>query len=206
MIDRKKKLRLIQSFLLIFALLAIYLTYYQKDTDETKEIISSSSKEKLKELSSQDNSEKKDMFFDIEYSGIDLNGNRYLLKSEEANLDEIKPEIVYMKIVNAIFYFKDDTTLYIWADSAVYNNKTLDIKFEDNVRANYLESKLFADKADYSNTDNYLSIYENVKINDKRGNLIADKLLFDITKQKLDITSFNDGRINANINLNEKRF
>ncbi|OUV60663.1 MAG: hypothetical protein CBC88_02170 [Candidatus Pelagibacter sp. TMED128] len=206
MIDRKKKLRLIQSFLLIFALLAIYLTYYQKETDETKEIISSSSKEKLKELSSQDNSEKKDMFFDIEYSGIDLNGNRYLLKSEEANLDGIKPEIVYMKIVNAIFYFKDDTTLYVWADSAVYNNKTLDIKFEDNVRANYLESKLFADKADYSNTDNYLSIYENVKINDKRGNLIADKLLFDITKQKLDITSFNDGRINANINLNEKRF
>ena len=146
------------------------------------------------------------MFFDIEYSGIDLNGNRYLLKSEEANLDEIKPEIVYMKIVNAIFYFKDDTTLYVWSDSAVYNNKTLDIKFEDNVRANYLESKLFADKADDSNTDNYLSIYENVKINDKRGNLIADKLLFDITKQKLDITSFNDGRINANINLNEKRF
>ena len=206
MIDRKKKLRLIQSFLLIFALLAIYLTYYQKETDETKEIISSSSKEKLKELSSQDNSEKKDMFFDIEYSGIDLNGNRYLLKSEEANLDGIKPEIVYMKIVNAIFYFKDDTTLYVWADSAVYNNKTLDIKFEDNVRANYLESKLFADKADYSNTDNYLSIYENVKINDKRGNLIADKLLFDITEQKLDITSFNNGKINANVKLNEKRF
>ena len=30
--------------------------------------------------------------------------------------------------------------------------------------------------------------------------------LFDITKQKLDITSFNDGKINTNVNLNEKRF
>ena len=87
-----------------------------------------------------------------------------------------------------------------------YNNKTLDMKFENNVKANYLESKLFAEKADYSNTDSYLSIYDNVRINNKRGNLIADKLLFDITKQKLDISSFNDGRINANVNLNEKRF
>ena len=51
-----------------------------------------------------------------------------------------------------------------------------------------------------------LTIYENVRVNDKRGNLIADKLLFDITKQKLNITSFNDGKINANVKLNEKRF
>ena len=67
-------------------------------------------------------------------------------------------------------------------------------------------AKLFANKADYSNTKSFLSIYENVRINDKQGNLIADKLLFDITSQKLDITSFSNGKINANVNLNEKRF
>ena len=58
----------------------------------------------------------------------------------------------------------------------------------------------------YSNTENYLSIYENVRIDYIKGNLIADKLLFDIKKQNLAITSFNDGKINANIKLNEKRF
>jgi hypothetical protein len=36
--------------------------------------------------------------------------------------------------------------------------------------------------------------------------LIADKLLFDINKQNLAITSFNDGKINANVKLDEKRF
>ena len=35
---------------------------------------------------------------------------------------------------------------------------------------------------------------------------MADKLLFDISKQELDITSFNNGKINANVNLDEKRF
>jgi len=206
MIDRKKKLRLIQSFLLIFAILVIYLTYYKNQTNLPKEIVSQESKEKLKKLSSDKDSKKSDMFFNIEYTGLDLNGNRYLLKSEEASLDNLKPEIVYMNIVNATFYFKDNTILYIWADKAIYNNKTLDIKFKNNVKANYLDSKLFADRAEYSNTENYLSIYNNVKVNDIRGNLIADKLLFDITKQKLDITSFNDGKINVNVNLNEKRF
>ena len=111
-----------------------------------------------------------------------------------------------MKVVEAIFYFKDNTTLLIWADEGIYNNNTLDMKFRKNVRAEYLESELFAEKADYSNTENYLSIYEDVRIEDAKGNLVADKLLFDITKQTLDITSFNNGRINANVNLDEKRF
>ena len=31
--------------------------------------------------------------------------------------------------------------------------------------------------------------------------MVADKLLFDIKKQTLNIASFNDGKINANINL-----
>ena len=45
-----------------------------------------------------------------------------------------------------------------------------------------------------------------LKLNDARGTMFADKLLFDIKKQTLDIYSFNDNKINANIKLNEKRF
>ena len=198
MIERKKKLRIIQFSLLIFGLLIIYLTYYNKEIDNTYQSDSEPSKTTV------ENDD--DVFFNIEYTGLDLHGNRYLLKSREARLDESKPEIVYMKDVNAIFYFKDNTTLYIWSDEGVYNNKNFDMKFANNVIAEYMDSKLFAEQANYSNTENYLSIYENVRINDIRGNLIADKLLFDINKQNLAITSFNDGKINANVKLNEKRF
>ena len=202
MIDRKKKLRLIQFFLLFFGLLIIYLTYYNKELTLEKEIIS----QKTSKTNEGDISDEKDLFFNIEYSGFDLQGNRYSLKSKEAYFDELDQSIVYMKIVDAIFYFKDGTILYVKADEGIYNNKTLDMKFEQNVKANYLNSELFADKAEYSNTKSFLSIYENVRINDIKGNLIADKLLFDITSQKLDITSFSNGKINANVNLNEKRF
>ena len=202
MIERKKKLRITQFFLLIFALLIIYLTYYNKETNNTD----LANSEQVKKALTDNDKDTSDLFFNIEYSGLDLRGNRYLLKSKEARLDELRPEIVYMNTVHAIFYFKDNTILYIWSDEGIYNNKNFDMEFSKNVEAEYLDSKLFAEKANYSNTENYLSIYENVRINDIRGNLIADKLLFDITKQKLDITSFRDGKINANVKLNEKRF
>tara|TARA_X000000368_G_scaffold220342_1_gene173857 strand:- start:745 stop:1341 length:597 start_codon:yes stop_codon:yes gene_type:complete len=198
MIERKKKLRIIQFFLLIVGLLIIYLTYYNKEIDTIEQTTSEKVKSNIEE--------EDDVFFNIEYTGLDLHGNRYVLKSREARLDESKPEIVYMKKVSTIFYFKDNTVLYIWSDEGVYNNKNFDMKFSINVRAEYMDSKLFAEKADYSNTENYLSIYENVRIDDIRGNLIADKLLFDIKKQNLAITSFNDGKINANVKLDEKRF
>jgi len=202
MIDRKKKLRVIQFFLLVISLVIIYLTYYNKDKSNTDLVENKT----IKDTSKNEGQEEGDLFFNIEYTGLDLRGNRYLLKSKRARLDEVKPEIVYMNEVHAIFYFKDNTILYIWSDEGVYNNKNLDMKFSDNVRAEYMESKLFAEKADYSNSENYLSIYENVRIDDKRGNLIADKLLFDIKKQNLAITSFNDGKISANVKLDEKRF
>ena len=202
MMERKKKLRITQFFLLILGLIIIYLTYYNRESSNTD-----LAEEKLiKKTLKDENESDEDLFFNIEYTGLDLRGNRYLLKSEKARLDELKPEIVYMDTVHAIFYFKDNTILYIWSDKGVYNNKNFDMKFSKNVRAEYLESKLFAEKANYSNTENYLSIYENVRIDDIRGNLIADKLLFDIKKQNLAITSFNDGKINANVKLNEKRF
>ena len=206
MIERKKKLRLVQLTLLMLGILIIYTTYYNKKLNLDKKIISKKTEEKVKKQTTDKKLEKGDVFFNVKYSGLDLNGNRYILNSEEAYLDDLKPEIVYMKIVHATFYFKNDTVLNIWSDNGTYNNKNLDMKFEKNVKAKYLESDLTAEKAEYSNSKSYLTIYENVRVDDVRGNLVADKLLFDIVEKKLDITSFNEGKISANVELDEKRF
>ena len=184
---------------LFFGLFLIYVTYYSEGSEKVVEDISSTLEKKLSEA--KDNESENDLFFNVEYSGLDFNGNRYVLKSEEAYFDEKISEIVYMDKVDAVFYFKDNTILYIKAKKGIYNNKTFDMSFRDDVRAKYLESRLFAEKADFSNTKNYLTIYENVKINDLQGNLIADKVLFDITKQKVEIASFNKKKVSTNIKL-----
>ena len=106
-----------------------------------------------------------------------------------------------MKGVQAVFYFKDDTVLNVSSKRGTYNNKTLDMNFYESVNANYGKSQLFAEKAEYSNSKSFLIISENVKVKDIRGTMVADRLLFDIKKQTLNIDSFNDSKINANIKL-----
>jgi hypothetical protein len=196
--ERKKKLRIIQINFLVIGIIVIFFTYFNKQNNTDEEIFS-----KEKEIQSQltDQLQNKDMFYNIEYSGIDLSGNRYILKSEEAYIDKSNQELVNMNYVKAVFYFKDDTILNVSSDLGVYNNKTLDMDFNKNVKALYEGSELFAQKATYLNSKSFLTISEKVKVIDERGTVFADKLIFDINKQTLNISSFNDNKIDANINL-----
>ena len=198
--DRKKQLRLIQICLLILGSLVIIFTYFDRERHSNEQIISKENQEKIKNQLRKDDKEG-DIFFNIEYSGLDLAGNRYILKSKEAFSEKSDQKIVNMTSVEATFYFKDGTILNVWSEQGVYNNKSLDMKFSGNVKAIYEGSKLFAQKAEYSNSKSFLTISEKVKISDARGTMNADKLIFDIKKQTLEIASFTDNKINANINL-----
>ena len=197
---RKKKLRIIQLSLLILGTFIIFFTYFDKDKDFKKKIISSEKQEKIKKQL-QNTSSEVDVFYNIEYSGLDMSGNRYILRSKEAFSNKTNQEVVTMKGVNAIFYFKDDTILNISSEKGVYNNKSLDMSFQKNIKANYEGSRLLAQKAEYSNSKNFLKISENVEIYDVKGNIKSDIIFFDLKKQTLKIDSFNNSKINANINL-----
>ena len=195
--ERKKKLRLFQTILLIVGIIIIFIIYTDKGLFLNKKI----NQKTTPLIENKTTGQKENIFYNIEYSGLDLAGNRYIIKSKEATTNASNQEIVNMKFVESFFYFKDDTVLKVKSDYGTYNNKTLDMFFNSNVKANYQNSVLFAENAEYSNSENFLSISGKVKIEDFKGTMFADKLLFDIKKHKLNITSFNDGKINANLNL-----
>ena len=202
MTDRKKKLRIIQISLLILGIIIIFFTYGEKNkfSNEKNKLFKFTEKnieKKLKDTSEED----LNTFYNIEYSGLDLSGNRYILKSEKAISSNKNSEIIDMTGVKAFFYFKDDTILTVSSDHAIYNNKTLDMLFNKNIIAIYENSKLTADKADYSNTLGLLTISDKVKVIDYRGSLDADKLTFDLNNQTLNVASYNNDSINADIKL-----
>ena len=199
--DRKKKLRFIQITLLAFGIFTIFFTYIKDEGDRAENLISSETKKKIEKQISNQKSNNEDIFYNIEYSGFDLNGNRYNIKSKEATNSKESVELVNMKFVEAKFYFKDNTILNITSDYGKYNNKSLDVEFFSNVNGNYLSSKLFAQKAIYSNSEGFVVVSEDVKIIDKRGTMFAEKLLFDIKEETLKITSGKNEKIKANINL-----
>jgi len=199
--DRKRKLRFIQITLLLFGLLTIFFTYIKKENNFEENLITKKTKKILEKQLSNQEASKNDVFYNIEYSGFDLNGNRYIIVSKEALINKESAELVNMKNVDAKFYFKNDVMVSIHSDEAIYNNKTLDIEFFGKVLGNYLNSKLFAQNANYSNSEGFISVSNDVKIIDPRGTIFAKKLLFDIKAKTLKITSKKNEKVKANINL-----
>ena len=190
MTDRKRKLLFTQLALLIVGLTIIFFTYFQdRENFLKKNSLNNQNDTIIQKLNEED---KKDVFLNIEYSGLDFSGNRYILKSKEAINDNSLNEIVH---------FKDNTILKVKSDKGKYNNKTLDMIFEGNVVANYENSKLFAEQAEYINSQSFLIVSKNVIVEDPKGSINADKLSFDIKKQKLNISSLNNNKINANVDL-----
>ena len=95
MIARKQKLRIIQASLLLLGIIIIFLTYLSKDKDKEQVIIPKSTQEKIKKQLDQEKKQEVDVFYNIEYSGLDLSGNRYILKSKEALSDKSKKESAF---------------------------------------------------------------------------------------------------------------
>ena len=198
--SRKQKLRIFQILFLITGVIIIFFTFLQSNKFQKEQIISDNLQKKIdKEISIQ-GSDKSSTFYNVKYSGLDLEGNRYTISSKKAVNSDTNQNVVNMSGVSAVFYFKDNTELNILSNKAIYNNKTLDIKFEDSVKCLYENSELYAGSAEFLNSKNSLSVSDNVKIIDSKGTIYADKLTFDIKNKTLNITSLNENTIKSKIN------
>ena len=197
--DRKKKLRIYQFFFLFFGLLIVLVTFLQKDNVKNNKIISQNLKKTIDDQQKNQNSDN-NIFYNVKYSGLDLEGNRYSISSEEAINSTSNSSVVEMKKVSATFYFKDNTILSISSGGGTYNNKTLDMEFRQDVKALYQNSELYAEKAEFLNSKNSLVISDNVRVIDTKGSMFADKLIFDIKEKTLNIKSLNNKMIKSKLN------
>ena len=204
--ERKKRLKIIQFCLLSIGIITLIFTYSDKINFNKKLISKEFKKEIENKIIDKNEDIEGNVFYNIEYSGLDLAGNRYILSSKSAINNPLNEDMIDMTGVTATFYFKDGTILKIESEFGEYNNNTLDINFKSNIKAEYEESTLKAQYAEYSNSKGFLKITDDVIVNDIQGNLTADKLLFDIKSQTLKIETFNENKISVNVDTDEKRF
>ena len=191
---RKKRLLIIQIILTTIAIILAYIFYYkgndQIDLKTTSEISSG--------ITNQEEAQE-NFFENVEYRGIDANGNRYLLKSDFATFEKDKPELIKMAGMNAIFYFKDGKELNVYGDKGTYNNKTNDMEFRENVKVTQAENIIYSDNLDYFNLKKIINIYGNVEGKSLDGNFSSDILVLNIAKQTLDISMYNENQVNVNL-------
>ena len=104
---RKKKLIIAQLSLVTLGFLIIILTYFNNNEKEYDQIVSTEKQKKIKERILKNNEGKQvDAFYNIQYSGLDLEGNRYILKSLEAYNSEIDQSQIEMISVEESFFLK----------------------------------------------------------------------------------------------------
>ena len=189
MIGRKKNILLIQITIFLIAIALLYNTYHDKNK-ETENFV------KIE----VETGPKTNSFKDIEYSGFDLTGNRYVLNAKQANFKTETPELINMKEVVAKFYLKDGTILTVASNEGLYNNVTLDMDFSENVKADYLTHTLFSDLLIYSNSNSKLVATGNVRGESiEKGEFIADNVEYDLTNKTLNFSMFGSKQVNVKV-------
>ncbi|MDC0976966.1 hypothetical protein OAR34_00265 [Pelagibacteraceae bacterium] len=190
MTSRKKNLILIQLTIFILASALLYNTYREKSISEVKDSV------KIEAETSPDTNS----FLDIEYSGFDLTGNRYVLKAEKADFKTEAPELINMKGVVAKFYLKDKTVLTVISEEGLYNNISLDMVFRYNVKADYLTHTLLSDLLSYSNSNSKLIATGNVRGESiEKGEFIADNVEYNITGKTLNFSMYGSKQVNIKL-------
>jgi hypothetical protein len=187
--SRKKNLFLIQITIFLFASALLFNTYHNKNK-ETENFV-----EIKPETSANTN-----FFTDIEYSGFDLSGNRYVLQAEKADFKTETPELINMKDVIAKFYLKDDTILTITSKEGIYNNISLDVEFKTDVKANYINHTLLSDQLSYSSLNGKLIATGNVRGESiEKGEFRADNVEYSLADKILDFSMFDSERVNVKL-------
>jgi|TARA_B110000444_G_scaffold201954_1_gene194074 hypothetical protein len=186
---RKKKIILIQLTIFLIASLLVYNTYRDKTIVVEQAI----------EIEAQSDIDT-NSFTGVEYSGFDLNGNRYILKAKKADFKTESPELIDMSGVVSTFYLSDDTILTVISDEGLYNNITFDMEFRKNVISTYLTHTLLSDKLNYSNTNGNLIASGNVKGESvEKGEFFADKVEYTLASKVLDFSMFGNDQVNLKL-------
>ena len=189
MTSRKKNLLLLQLTIFFVAAALLYSTYH----DKNKKI------ESFNKIEINDNPDI-NSFTDIEYSGFDLTGNRYVLNAGLADFKTETPEIINMKKVVSKFYLKDNTVLTVTSEEGIYNNITLDMIFKKNVKADYATYTLLSDLLSYSNSNAKLIATGSVRGESvEKGEFTADNAEYDMTNKILNLSMFGNKQVNMKI-------
>ncbi len=143
----------------------IYSKYIKKDnsikTQETLDI--------KEDITSTSN-----LIKDVEYNTKDANGNEYLIKALEGEIDFSNTNFIYLKKVSASIKLNNSDEITIFSDYGKYNSENNDTIFSKNVIINYLDNKITGEYLDFSINKNLLLISKNVIYTNQTNILKAD--------------------------------
>ena len=138
---------------------------------------------------------------DIEYKTRDKDGNEYLIKAKEGEIDFSNPNILFLTNVSALIKLNTSEIVTITSDYGKYNSENNDTIFSKNVIVNYLDNKITSEYLDFSLKKNLMLISRNVVYSNPKNSLKADVVEIDIKTRDTKIFMYEkDKKVNIKSN------
>jgi lipopolysaccharide assembly outer membrane protein LptD (OstA) len=177
--------KLIQFFL-FFIIIIIGVIFYQKYLikPEPKKIKEITLNEKNPEELSNKNNLIKNLTYNVKFD----DSSQYIITADFSEIKyENDIEIVEMEKVTAKIINKDNSTLIITGDTAIFNNSNFNTNFEKNVKIEYLDNIIYSDKLDLNFAENIVIIYDNVNYIGADGKVETDNVIINLITKNIEI-------------------
>ena len=135
------------------------------------------------ELTQEKNNERinsSNVIENVEYSTKDKDGNEYIIRAKEGEIDLSKSNIIFLKKVFASIKLIDTEEITILSDFGKYNSENHNTIFSKNVIIKYLDHNITGEYMDFSLERNSMIISKNVNYKNLENELKADVVDIDI--------------------------
>jgi LPS export ABC transporter protein LptC len=185
--NKKTGLQVIMVLIIILISLWFYLKYFTKNFEDVKEV-------QVIEKNNEEQNNDSTYIDDINYTSIDVRGNKYQITAKLAEIKIDNPDVMFLTDVIAFVFIKDKDTVKITSNYGKYNTINYDTIFSENVIVVYPGHKITGEYLDFSFLTNLGIFTTNVIYTGEKTNLFADKIEMNLTTKDTKIFMNDTGK------------
>lgn len=174
-------------FLILLSVIYVYKEFFRNENfvkiEEKKEFQND-------EVISNNDEDISSVIVNLEYKSFDTLGNKYIIKSKSAKKTSQNDEILELQNVSATIYLKDKSPINILSDYAIYDKKSLNTKFFDNVKIDHDDIIIVSQNLDLFYDEKYISLYNINQAKNNNLELFADKIDYNLLTKDLSINMY----------------
>ena len=177
----KKSLKIFFVILFLILLLIFYLKFFNENKIENSSLNDSRQTDAVSNIIKE-----------ISFSSKDEEGNEYILKAEEGEVNLLNDKIIYLKKIESQIILDNSEDIIIVSDFGEYNIENYDTIFSGNILIKYLDNKITSNYMEFSLRKNLMTITKNVVYSNKYNVLKADAVEFKTDTKKVNIYMYDN--------------
>ena len=124
-----------------------------------------------------------------------MRGNKYTIKAKKGILDNKRPNIIHMNIVEASLIYLNNERLIIYSKEAIFNKENFKTTFSNKVKLTFQKQILESDNLEFLIDKNIAIFKDNVKYYSKDIEAFSDTVVINLLTKEIDIKSKNQKKI-----------